>query len=83
MQATRPRDEALEENTGSGCDAALPQVGLGAAGAAGLGRRRRPRGAGALRGDLVFLRLFDKGWLVTAAGCQRHSDDRSEPYDSM
>ena len=33
------------------------------------------------RQGTVFLALFDDGWLVTAAGCLRTSEDRSEPYD--
>ena len=72
---------SLEESTGSSCDAALRQLGLGAAGSAesvdvaGHGAQVR------YEGDTVFLALFDTGWLVTAAGCQRASDDRSEPYD--
>ncbi len=71
----------LEENAGSSCDAALRQLGLGATGAAesvdvaGHGAQVR------YASDTVFLALFDDGWLVTAAGCDRASDDRSEPYD--
>lgn len=70
----------LQESTGSSCDAALRQLGLGGAGAAesvdvaGHGAQVR------YEGDTVFLALFDTGWLVTAAGCRRTSD-RSEPYD--
>ena len=71
----------LEETTRSSCDAALRRLGLGAAGTAesvdvaGHGAQVR------YEEDTVFLALFDRGWLVTAAGCRRTSDDRSEPYD--
>lgn len=32
-------------------------------------------------GDTIFLALFDDGWRVTAAGCERTSTDPQEPYD--
>lgn len=32
-------------------------------------------------GDTIFLALFDDGWRVTAAGCERTSSDPQEPYE--
>ena len=31
-------------------------------------------------GQAIFLARFDQGWLVTAAGCERESDDQATPY---
>ena len=33
-----------------------------------------------MSGDTIFLALFDEGWRVTAAGCERASTDPQEPY---
>jgi hypothetical protein len=72
--------KTLEKDGGS-CEQALADAGLPAA-----GKRRAVEVAGhsaqvRYTGDTVFLARFDDGWRVTAAGCERESDDPSEPYD--
>lgn len=71
--------EALEEE--GGCAATLAGAGIPAAGERGTvsvaGHSAQVRYAA----DTVFLALFDDGWRVTAAGCDRRSQDRAVPYD--
>jgi hypothetical protein len=69
------------EKDGASCEQELADAGLPAA-----GERRGVEVAGhsaqvRYTGDTVFLARFDDGWRVTAAGCERESDDPSEPYD--
>ena len=72
---------SLEEDSGTSCETALGELGLESAGPAEevdvAGHAAQVRYAG----DTLFLGLFDDGWRVTAAGCERPSGDRAEPYD--
>lgn len=71
----------LEDDSGAGCQDVIGGLGLTSAGAARsvtvAGHSAQVR----YTGDAVFLALFDDGWRVTAAGCERVSADASEPYD--
>jgi len=67
-------------------DAPSCQQGLKDAGLPPAGERRGVEVAGhsaqvRYAADTLFLALFDDGWKVTAAGCQRESSDPSQPYD--
>lgn len=71
----------LEEETGAPCAEALPAAGVGDPGA-----RRGVSVAGhaaqaRFAQDTYVLALFDDGWKVVAAGCERSSADVTEPYD--
>ncbi|WP_377644888.1 hypothetical protein [Oryzobacter terrae] len=73
--------QALEDDAGTDCSTALSDSGLPEA-----GRRQAATLAGhaaqvRFAGDTVFLALFDDGWKVVAAGCERNSDDPAVPYD--
>ena len=73
--------KTLEQDSGGSCETALGElsvVGGGTAEAVAVAGHAAQVRYG---DDTVFLGLFDDGWRVTAAGCERVSDDRSEPYD--
>ncbi|WP_418960783.1 hypothetical protein [Streptomyces tritici] len=63
------------------CGPALRSLGLPAPGAADgvevYGRQALLR----MKGDTLFLSLFDDGWRITAAGCDRQGGD--QPYDCL
>ena len=73
--------ETLETDAGTSCEDALGELGLQGAGSAEAvdvaGHAAQVRYAG----DTLVLGLFDDGWRVTAAGCQRPSGDPAQPYD--
>lgn len=76
-----PTREELESSTGKPCTEALPEADLPVA-------RGLPRvtvaghsAQAVLDDDTVFLALFDDGWRVIAAGCERRSADTEIPYD--
>lgn len=71
----------LEEQEGGPCASILPSLGLPDG-----DRRLATEVAGhsaqvRYGGDTLFLALFDGGWRVTAAGCERRSGDPADPYD--
>lgn len=76
-----PTLEKLEEEAGSGCAQALP-----ASGVEDPGERLEVTVAGhsaqaRFAEDTLFLSLFDDGWRVVAAGCERGSEHLADPYD--
>lgn len=71
----------LESQAETSCPAALRAEAL-----PGGGRVEATEVAGhsaqvRMSGDTIFLALFDEGWRVTAAGCERTSSDPQEPYE--
>jgi hypothetical protein len=76
-----PTRANLVDEQGGPCAEALAAMALPSAGRrVGVevaGHTARVRYAS----DTLFLALFDDGWKVLAAGCERRSDDDAVPYD--
>lgn len=79
-----PTVEKTAEEGGGDCAAGLQSAGLslGSPAASELSAEVAGHTARVTVGrQTVFLSLFDDGWKVLAAGCERRSDDQAEPYD--
>lgn len=79
LLAPETRQE-LEDESDTSCEKALPELKLPAAGEV---HRVEVAGHSAQvrTGDqTLFLALFDQGWRVTAAGCERAEQDQARPY---
>jgi hypothetical protein len=69
--------EELEESTGKRCGAVVADQGIPGAGEATTVDVYGNNARVLLRGDIVFLSQFDRGWKVVAAGCVPRHD---RPY---
>lgn len=72
-------EELQESHDGTPCPQALQQEQLEPATTVTRATVQGHTAQVVLDDDIVFLSLFDDGWKVVAAGCERESDDPSEP----
>ncbi|WP_228389360.1 hypothetical protein [Cumulibacter manganitolerans] len=80
LLAPKTRQE-LESERNEPCDSAIAGVALPRGGAVVRSEVAGHSGQVVLRGDTVFLSLFDDGWKVTAAGCRPQDASHDLPYD--
>lgn len=73
--------EKLQDEAGADCATALQQAALSAPGRRISAERAGHSAQVRFTGDTIFLALFDDGWRVVAAGCERDDADPAIPYD--
>lgn len=73
--------QTLEEDAGADCATALRDADLPAPSRRLSAERSGHSALVRFTGDTIFLALFDSGWRVVAAGCQRADADPAVPYD--
>jgi hypothetical protein len=73
----------VEATSGTDCAKGLAGLHLPAGGAVTTTVVAGHSAQARLGHDTIFLALFDEGWRVTAAGCQRDDADEVRPYQCL